>query len=461
MNLMQVPRQQNRELAQVYFNESDFKRVIPRGIIPYPNHKRVVLEQPLLQNESLMSALSHSDDFTRFNRSPYEFMVSQELQKAKQMQGISPEVSMICNLQNVKQGLKSDYSDEKIAKFLFSDLRFTDDLIQEHLDNLFSKEKTQAEPNFVPRDPTAFRKFMTRPDPLVVSPYDHFYMREALKKGDPQAIYEEIKKLEADKSQDHKEIIEKKFKQIEDLIMNYKMLNNDAMNLTKALDNDIEVEIDLASLDAMNPGTHQHRTMTERDLSDSAFLSRERCRAETNLIKARIVHKLYSLEPLSDNEKRYLEIWHSLSQDLRCVLGSADPMLPSRPTSLKISNLLPEDLYALNSVPKVDLHPTVHGDFSLNDLIVELTHLIDSETVRKVELSMLEQKLKTEWDLADNFQLVNQRNKESDLALKEMEEMAWRVSSSFSQAEFDSVKEMLDVDRNWRAFDKEFYQVDV
>ena len=46
------------------------------------------------------------------------FMVKQELEKAQQLADITPEISMIANLQNVKQGLKSDYSDAQIADFL-------------------------------------------------------------------------------------------------------------------------------------------------------------------------------------------------------------------------------------------------------------------------------------------------------------------------------------------------------
>ena len=45
-------------------------------------------------------------------------MVKQELEKGPKLAEITPEVSMITNLQNVKQGLKSDYSDAQIAALL-------------------------------------------------------------------------------------------------------------------------------------------------------------------------------------------------------------------------------------------------------------------------------------------------------------------------------------------------------
>ena len=52
------------------------------------------------------------------------------------MSEITPEISMIANLQNIKQGLKSDYSDGQIADILLSNTTFTDLLIGEHLKKL-------------------------------------------------------------------------------------------------------------------------------------------------------------------------------------------------------------------------------------------------------------------------------------------------------------------------------------
>ena len=42
-------------------------------------------------------------------------------------------------------------------------------------------------------------------------------------------------------------------------------------------------------------------------------------------------------------------------------------------------------------------------------------HLLDRNTVKKVELSLLEDNLRTEFDLSDDFKLINARNKEIDI----------------------------------------------
>ena len=55
-----------------------------------------------------------------------------------------------------------------------------------------------------------------------------------------------------------------------------------------------------------------------------------------------------------------------------------------------------------------------HGEFALNELVLELSHMIDRDTIRKTELKLLEKTLKSEFNLSDDFNLVDQRNKEID-----------------------------------------------
>lgn len=60
-------------------------------------------------------------------------MVVQELKKSEQLLPIDEDTSMITNLQNIKQGLKSDYSDREILNIVLGNLSFTEQLIEEHL----------------------------------------------------------------------------------------------------------------------------------------------------------------------------------------------------------------------------------------------------------------------------------------------------------------------------------------
>ena len=72
-------------------------------------------------------------------------------------------------------------------------------------------------------------------------------------------------------------------------------------------------------------------------------------------------------------------------------------MVPSKSSQMKIEDLKPEDMYAFNQISGVELKREKHGAYALNDLVVELGHFIDTNTLRKVELTCLENKLRSEW----------------------------------------------------------------
>ena len=70
-------------------------------------------------------------------------------------------------------------------------------------------------------------------------------------------------------------------------------------------------------------------------------------------------------------------------------------MVPKQPTSLSLAEALsPEDFYMLNSLSRVSIQGEQREAIALSDLMLELVHFIDSDTVRKVELQFLEDKLK-------------------------------------------------------------------
>ena len=84
---------------------------------------------------------------------------------------------------------------------------------------------------------------------------------------------------------------------------------------------------------------------------------------------------------------------------MSCLVPSTETMLPDTPSSIMLKALSPDDFYSLNSIPKVDFERKQHGDYALNDLIVEVANFLEVDTVRKVELSVLEGNLKRDWQL--------------------------------------------------------------
>jgi hypothetical protein len=76
------------------------------------------------------------------------------------------------------------------------------------------------------------------------------------------------------------------------------------------------------------------------------------------------------------------------------VLNARESMMPSNFSDMKYSDLSSPDLYALNSVPNVEFDLTQHGKYLISDLILELDHFLDQETIEKIELEILSQKMK-------------------------------------------------------------------
>lgn len=136
-NLLQIDAI-DKEEPKFYFEEKEWKRRIPRGIFPFPTHLRKIVQKPAKLAQKKLEAESSADKLTKFERSPLEYMIEAELNKTN-LRPITPEMSLITSLQNVKQGIKGGLSDNEIAKLLFKDVKFTDDLIEDHLRRLDSE----------------------------------------------------------------------------------------------------------------------------------------------------------------------------------------------------------------------------------------------------------------------------------------------------------------------------------
>lgn len=92
--------------------------------------------------------------------------------------------------------MKSDLDDSQICKMLFGNLTFTDKLIEQHLQlpNEFGNvNEDMGRAKFVARDAESYRNFLNTSGARgVVSPYDHFFMKESTRKGNPEEIAQQI-----------------------------------------------------------------------------------------------------------------------------------------------------------------------------------------------------------------------------------------------------------------------------
>lgn len=68
-------------------------------------------------------------------------MLKQEFELSDKQNELTPEVSMITNLQSMKHCLLADYDDDKIFSDVLLKLDFTDTLIQQHLSGTKGEKK--------------------------------------------------------------------------------------------------------------------------------------------------------------------------------------------------------------------------------------------------------------------------------------------------------------------------------
>lgn len=220
--------------------------------------------------------------------------------------------------------------------------------------------------------------------------------------------------------------------------------------MSKSLDNYLDVSVDIKDLGVL-PDRAKLDPVVD-SMSDSAYLDKQRVLAETSLIKSTIIYKCHHNLPLSELEKQYSRDWLNKSRESKSLVSS-NVMVPASPAAVRIDSLSPEDFYALNNIPGVEFNRDMHGAYALNELVVELSQLIDRDTIRKVELKMLEGRLKHEFSLGHSFSLVDKRNKEIDLVHQELEEVQWRKAAKLEEKEKSAIKEMLSIGRGVDKFD--------
>lgn len=183
-NLLVIPTTDLQQ-QKYFYDKSINNRRVPQGVFPYPTHKRQLM-LPATNNsvgEILRGADKlAADEYVLFEKEPYKMMVVQELQKAETLASIDEDTSMITNLQNLKQGLKSDYSDKEILNTILLNMNFTEQLIEEHL--ILKKSGDASQAKYVPRDAASFRKFVlsTYESKDREDPYTHFFLKEAKNK---------------------------------------------------------------------------------------------------------------------------------------------------------------------------------------------------------------------------------------------------------------------------------------
>ena len=126
--------------------------------------------------------------------------------------------------------------------------------------------------------------------------------------------------------------------------------------MSKALDNTVEVTIDVSELTPVQRRNNTGLGAVDLEMNADLFLQKQRCRVEAKFIKSSIAYKVHNDIALSANEKRYLQAWMKEASQTKALLPQADLLVPSKPSQLSLSQALtPEDFYALNTLPRVSI----------------------------------------------------------------------------------------------------------
>ena len=127
-------------------------------------------------------------------------------------------------------------------------------------------------------------------------------------------------------------------------------------------------------------------------------------------------------------------------------------MVPTTSSTQSLRSLSTDDTSKLNSLPLVDI--TGLDNYAINDLILELDHFIDKETIEDLQQEIKVENLKLQWGIPKDFRFTERRNKEIDLVLGELEENAYRYAGKFSEQEIKGMRKMFQTNRGEGIFDK-------
>jgi hypothetical protein len=358
---------------------------------------------------------------------------------------LSKDVRMITNLQNIKNSLKKTYSDNEIINFI-KEFEFVDKLIEEHLQSKASNARKTAK--FLPRDPKAFRKFLMNLDEVknTYDPYTNFFIREAKEKELTRKILPE--KVRKAKNKEEKEYYQD---MLDSLMLAEYQTEVSPLNIGTHVIKRNVFNYDLETLLRDENNYNRDPELYSEDVADDYILAKKRREAESKLIKTKIIYKLHTDSPLTKNEMAYLKQWNSQIRTSNFV-DLETCMLPSSHSSLSLSSLSNNDISHLNALPLVDLSHL--SEYALNDLVLELSHLLDSSTITSIQQEVFVENLKHQWDLPEDFSLSQARNKEIDLLLGEVEENCYRHAAEFEEHEIKGMRQMFTTNMHDTLFDK-------
>ena len=381
---------------------------------------------------------------------------------------VSEDARFKALLSNLKYEVKRNWTNQEIAeKILNMDL--VEDLIEEHL-----RPKGRAR-KLLSRDPEAFAEFMSQ------------QMKSSEDSDQYAKFYREIHAKEASKAevfkaytQSSRSVARKsELDEIEKTHM-LRQLKERYVNTKEALDlEDPERGLYFNPIFKQTFGTRSDfRDLRKRvyDIredpdfmehdSDSTYLDFKRRKAESNLIKNRILYKLHRNVELSPLEKEYLAVYKENLQTAT-VLQAGKVMVPRQTTALTVKKLSDKDLALFAGLHKVDvkLLRDKFSHYSANELAFELNHFIDDFLPSRVEFAVIEKKALNDWGVQPDPSCKSKlkplwNNKGLWWHGNALEEYIFRTSSQYTEKDIKDFMTLFGYESNKHFKDAKYFQMD-
>mmetsp|Transcript_18829 Transcript_18829/g.16279 ORF Transcript_18829/g.16279 Transcript_18829/m.16279 type:complete len:251 (-) Transcript_18829:502-1254(-) len=187
------------------------------------------------------------------------------------------------------------------------------------------------------------------------------------------------------------------------------------------------------------------------------MLDIKRRKAETKLIKLRIIKKLHENASLSSIEKEYVKKWRKAIEDSNLsdmdmiMVNERMAMTPYQQLSQKDKEFF-EDLDFVHT-------PSIQ-EIALNDLILEIATLYDDGIISKIENGIKNKQIAKEWDAEINIFETEDFSQEYYILKTSINNYIWNEAAKYGEKDIKNLNDLFAVLRGYTGKDRVFLEVD-
>jgi len=439
------------------------ERRIPQGLIPNV-HK--------LRNSIKTNAFPWNWEAFSY-KLPQEFFkkfLSSEINNLSYQQPLTQEQQIIANLQNLKVEWKATLSDAQIVNKLV-EFDFVEQLISEHIHQTQSTLESSVLPQ---RDAKAYMDYLEKLSRtwILKDHYASFFFNQGFKEAEVKSLKQEYEAKQKQILDDHMDgkITLKEYNQVKDELRSQYIAKLEDFSHSKSdrgevYSNDGRIfnfNIDFKSLAKQGDLENLYNFQDDKDFTRAegdleSMLDLKRRKAETKLIKLRIIKKLYEQQALSKLETEYLKKWKESIKS--SSLNDLDlTMVPKESSKKVVRSLSQKDKDSFGGLDFFNLSSI--ENLALTDLILEISLFYDESVISRVESQLKGETISKEWDISSNFNFDATENREVRLVLDSVEENIWRRGGKFTPENIEAISEMFGVLRGKTKNDKQWHKVD-